>query len=415
MSEHVGPAHRAIEPAKGHLKRRLGLWHVVLYGLGVTIGAGIYVLIGDAAWRAAEHAPFAFVIAALVMAPTALTLAELTTRYPVSAGEAAFVGAAFGRNDLSVLVGLLVIGVGVVSAAAISLGSVGYIRIFLDWPEMLLIAGVVASMGLIAVWGIEESVTLAAVMTMIEVGGLVIVIVASLIARPDSLPEIAHTMLPDAEAQVWLGVLSAGLIAFFAFIGFEGIVNVAEETHDPTRTLRRAIYLTLVLATVLYIAVAAVSVVIVPSAELARSKAPLALVFERATGASPLWLSAIAIIATLNGIIVQIIMASRVVYGLADQGRLPSVLARVSPVTSTPVVATGLVVSIVLALALFFPLGTLAEWTSRITLVVFALVNLALVRIKLRGDPAPEGVVVQPLAVPVLGAIVCVVFLLAGG
>lgn len=400
---------------KTHLKRRLGLWHVVLYGLGVTIGAGIYVLIGDAAWRAAEHAPFAFVIAALVMAPTALTLAELTTRYPVSAGEAAFVGAAFNRNGLAVLVGLLVIGVGIVSAAAISLGSVGYIRVFLDLPDVVLITAVVAGMSLIAVWGIEESVTLAAAMTVIEIGGLLIVIAASLIARPDSLPEIAHTMLPDAEAQVWLGVLSAGLIAFFAFIGFEGIVNVAEETRDPTQTLRRAIYLTLVLATLLYIAVAAVSVVIVPAAELGQSKAPLALVFERATGASPLWLSAIAIIATLNGVIVQIIMASRVVYGLADQGRLPAVLARVNSVTATPVIATVLIAACVYALAMFFPLGALAEWTSRITLVVFALVNLALLRIKLRGDPAPPGVVVQPLAVPLVGAIVCVAFLLIGG
>lgn len=411
----TGDAAAARDATRPQLKRRLGLWHVVLYGLGVTIGAGIYVLIGDAAGRAGEHAPFAFVIAALVMTPTALSLAELATRYPVSAGEAAFVGAAFGRNDLSVLVGLLVIGVGVVSASAISLGSVGYIRVFLDWPEPLLVVAVVASMGLIAVWGIEESVTLAAVMTVIEIGGLLIVIVASLIARPDSLPEIAYTMWPALEVSVWLGVLSAGLIAFFAFIGFEGIVNVAEETRDPTRTLRRAIYLTLVLATVLYVAVAAVSVVIVPPAELGQSKAPLALVFERATGASPLWLSAIAIVATLNGVIVQIIMASRVVYGLADQGRLPSLFARVSPVTSTPVVATGLVAAVVLALALFVPLGTLAEWTSRITLVVFALVNLALMRIKLRGDPAPEGVVVQPLAVPVLGAVVCVIFLLIGG
>ena len=111
----------------------------------------------------------------------------------------------------------------------------------------------------------------------------------------------------------------------------------------------------------------------------------------------------------------QIIMASRVVYGLADQGRLPPVLARVNPVTATPVIATGLIVACVYVLAMFFPLGALAEWTSRITLVVFALVNLALLRIKWRGDPAPPGVVVQPMAVPLVGAVVCVAFLLIGG
>ncbi len=397
------------------LKRKLTLWHVVLYGLGVTIGAGIYVLIGNAAWRAAEHAPFAFVVAALVMAPTALSLAELTTRYPVSAGEAAFVGVAFEWRALTLLVGLLVVGVGLVSAAAISHGSVGYIRVFLDWPPVLLLTLVILAMGLVAAWGIEESVTLAAVMTLIEIAGLLIVVGAGLIAKPESWPALAHTVMPDLEPGVWLGVLSAGLIAFFAFIGFEGIVNVAEEVKDPTVTLRRAIYLTLLISTVLYIAVAAVSVVVVPPAELGRSEAPLALVFERATGASPRWLGAIAIIATLNGIIVQIIMASRVIYGLAVQGRLPAALARVHPVTATPIVATGLVVVAVYLLAVFLPLEQLAVWTSRITLVVFALVNAALVRIKLRGDPAPAGVAVQPLAVPALGAIICVAFLLAGG
>jgi amino acid transporter len=401
--------------APSGLKRKLTLWHVVLYGLGVTIGAGIYVLIGDAAWRAAEHAPFAFVIAAIVMAPTALSLAELASRYPVSAGEAAFVGAAFEWRTLSVLVGLLVAGVGVVSAAAISLGSVGYIRIFIDLPPGVVLTLVVLGMGLIAAWGIQESVTLAALMTVIEIGGLLIVVVAGLIARPDSLPAIAHTVLPDPEPGVWLGVLSAGLIAFFAFIGFEGIVNVAEEVKEPTVTLRRAIYLTLIMATLLYLMVAAVSVVIVPPAELAQSTAPLALVFERATGASPHWLSVIAIIATLNGVIVQMIMASRVIYGLADRGQLPLVLARVNPMTSTPVVATGLVVVVVYLLAVGLPLTALAQWTSMITLVIFALVNAALVRIKLRGDPPPLGVVVQPLAVPVLGMLICVAFLAASG
>ncbi|MEZ5925593.1 MAG: APC family permease [Hyphomicrobiaceae bacterium] len=415
MSEATDPDLAAGNRRKAGLRRSLTLWHVVLYGLGVTIGAGIYVLIGDAAGSAGTNAPFAFVVAALVMAPTALSLAELATRHPVSAGEAAFVGAAFRWPALSVTVGSLVVGVGIVSAAAISLGSVGYIRVFVDLPPGVLLTLVVLGMGLIAAWGIEESVTLAAIMTVIEIGGLLIVVVASLVWHPESLPAVAGTLVPTLGTDAWLGILSAGLIAFFAFIGFEGIVNVAEEVKAPTVTLRRAIYMTLLISTILYLLVAAVSVVIVPPAELSRSDAPLALVFERATGASPLWLSAIAIIATLNGVIVQMIMASRVIYGLADRGNLPKVLASVSPTTSTPLISTGLVVAIVYALALLLPLVALAEWTSRITLVVFALVNAALIRIKLRGDPAPAGVVIQPMAVPVAGCLICLAFLLAGG
>ncbi len=174
---------------------------------------------------------------------------------------------------MTLIVGLLVVGVGVVSAAAISHGSVGYIRVFLDWPPALLTdAGHsrhgddrrLGHRGIGHARGRHDAHR--------DRRALLIVVGAGLIAKPESLPAIAHTVMPDLEPAVWLGVLSAGLIAFFAFIGFEGIVNVAEEVKDPTVTLRRAIYLTLIIATVLYIAVAAVSVVIVPPAELGQSR-----------------------------------------------------------------------------------------------------------------------------------------------
>ncbi len=199
----------------------------------------------------------------------------------------------------------------------------------------------------------------------------------------------------------------------FAFIGFEAIVNVAEELHEPERTPPRAIFLTLAPTTLLYVLVVWVALVAVAPAELAASKAPLALVFERLTGASPAAMSAIAIVATLNGIIVQIILAARVLYGLARQGNLPAVLQEVSPLTRTPLAATALAVVLVLLPALLMPLEGLADLASRFTLCLFALVNLALIRIKASEPEPPRGIYIAPRWVPWAGLASCVAFLLA--
>lgn len=395
------------------LERTLGLTHAVLYGLGVTIGAGIYVLVGPAAGRAGMAAPLAFLVAAVLMALTAASFAELGSRMPVAAGEAAYIRAGFGSSRAGMLAGLLVIAIAIVSAAAISNGSAGYIRVFLPAPEPLVVAGVVLAMGAVAAWGIKESVTFAGIMTLIEIGGLLLVIGAGLIFEPAVIARLPEAVPSALDARLVAGMMAASLLAVFAFIGFEGIVNIAEEVKEPARVLPRAIFITLVLTSALYFMVVWVALVTLPADVLAASKAPLALVFERLTGLSPRVLGAIAIVATLNGIIVQIIMGSRVLYGLSGQGALPEALGRVSAVTHTPLVATGLMVALVLVFALLLPLERLAEWTSRITLVLFALVNLALVRIKLGERQPPAGVYVAPRWVPVLGALSCLGFLLA--
>lgn len=398
-----GPARRP------ELRRRLTLPLLVLYGLGVTIGAGIYVLVGAAAGRAGLNAPFAFVIAALVMAFTAAAFSELAGRYPVSAGEAAYVRAGFGSNLLSVLTGLMVISAGTVSSAAISIGSVGYIRELVDLPASALVSAIIVAMGLIAAWGILESVLFAALFTLVEAAGLIAIVVAGF-SDPDLVARLPEVTSGLSEPAVWGGIVTGGLLAFFAFIGFEDLVNVAEEARDPERTLPWAIFLTLALTTVIYFLVASVAVLTVAPDVLAASSAPLNDVFQKVTDVPPVVIVAIAIVATLNTIIVQMIMAARVIYGLAAQDNLPAVFARVNPVTRTPLVATASVVAIVLALALAFPLEGLAETTSRITLLVFALVNMALVALKLKGVPAPEGAVTVPLAVPVIGFVASLAF-----
>ena len=396
------------------LKRALSLPLVVLYGIGVTVGAGIYVLIGVTAGKAGVHAPFAFLLAAVVVALSAAAFAEMAGRLPVSAGEAAYVQEGFKSNIMSLGVGLMVITSAVVSSAAISIGATGYILEFLSAPDTLIVVAVILLMGGVAAWGIMESVTFAGLFTIIEVAGLLVIVGAGILNDPGLMLRLPEIVPPLNDITPWLAVYGSGLLAFFAFVGFEDIVNLAEETRNPRKTLPWAIFLTLLLSTLIYVLVVSVAVLSVPIDKLAASQAPLAFVFNQITGMPSVAMTAVAIVATLNGVIVQIIMASRVLYGLSQQGRVPALFGRVNPVTHTPLVATGTVVGLILVLALFFPLQHLAEMTSRVVLTIFLLVNISLILIKRRGTPAPEGAFTVPLWVPVVGCASCL-FVLGGG
>ena len=189
-------------------------------------------------------------------------------------------------------------------------------------------------------------------------------------------------------------------------------MNISEEMKNPSRTLPWALFITLGVTAFLYMTVVWVAVVAVPPAELAHSSAPLALVFQRLTGLPLSVLSVIAIVATVNGIIVHMLMIGRVLYGLADQGSLPAFLARVNARSGAPVVATLFGVGAILILALGIPLTGLAEWTSRLTLGAFVLVNLALLRIKTRESEPPAGVFVVPIWVPIAGLLTSAALLL---
>ena len=392
------------------LQRRLSLPLLVLYGIGITIGAGIYVLIGAVAGHAGRYAPWSFVLAAVVMAFTVGSYAELTTRFPVSAGEAAYVRAAFRSRAASTLTGLLTIVIGIVSSAAVALGAAGYIAQFTDLPPRAVVALVLAGLGAVAAWGILESVLLASLFTLIEAGGLLVIIVAGWQAQ---VPLASALALPPLDIATLSGIGYASLLAFFAFIGFEDLANVVEEAKVPHRDIPRAMVLTLVISTVLYVAVAAIAVAAVPVAELAASPAPLSLVFRTLAGVSPATISVIAIVATLNTILAQMTMAARVVYGMAKQGDLPGFAGRVHPKTATPLIATALIVAATLALALLVPFERLAEGTSLATLVVFALVNLALLRLRHRKIHTDGPHIRVPLWVPAAGFVSCLAMMAA--
>lgn len=396
------------EPA---LRRVIGLPLLILYGLGTTVGAGIYVLVGATVARAGVFAPVSFLVAAFVMMFTAGSFAELAGRVPKSSAEAAFVDAAFNRDWLTLATGLSILAATTIAAAAIALGCAGYIQVLVPLPQMTIAVAVVASMGVIAALGVKGSVTFAGILTVVEIAGLLAIVFAGVRSNPEIFSDLGAVIPPFGEKPVLLGVFSASLLAFFAFIGFDDVVNLAEETRNPKKLMPWAIGITLLIVTVIYFAVALVAVRSVPLPELAQSNAPIRLLFERLTSISPTGITLIAIVATMNGIVIQIIMAARVIFGLSRKNQLPSILSRINPVTRTPVNATVLITSAIIAFSFFASLEYLAALTSQIMLAVFTLVNLALVTMKLRGEPAPAQVFTVPLIIPIAGVVTCLALL----
>ncbi len=395
-------------PSQG-LKRAIGLPLVTLYGLGNILGAGIYVLVGKVAATAGIFTPLSFLLASIIAGLTAFSYSELSTRFPVSAGEAVYLQAGFNFKWLSTSVGLLIILAGIVSAAAITRGFVGYFQAFFELPTALVIIGLVVVLGALAAWGIVESLRVAALLTLMEVFGLLLIL---WVAFPDSasMGDSLMAMSKPDSAAAWHGILLGGILAFYAYIGFEDMVNVAEEVREPHINMPKAILIALVVSTLLYMGVALVAIASVPVDELAASDAPLAFIYQRATGQEPTIIVSIALFAVVNGALIQIIMASRVCYGMSRQGWLPGFLSSVNETTGTPLIATLLVAVLLLVMALWFPIETLARFASLLLLIVFTLVNLALWRIKRTGD-GHKDVFLVPNWVPLAGFVTSSAFL----
>ena len=390
------------------LRRTLSLPMMTLYGVGTTIGAGIYVLVGKVAGAAGLLAPVSFVLAAVLAAFSAFSFAELSSRFPRSAGEAIYVTEGLGARRLGTAVGLLVVLSGIVSSATISIGAAGYFKTLFAVPDVPVIICVIVLLGAVAIWGIKEAVTIAAILTLFEIAGLALIIWVGRDAFA-SIPDVLSANPPVFDLAVLLGITSGVVLAFFAFIGFEDMVNVAEEVRDVHRNLPRAIILTLIFTTLIYVIVSLVATYSLPVDEVAASEAPLALIYTTATGRSPWPISLIGLVAVVNGALVQMIMGSRVLYGLARQGQVWSAFGTVNQRTRTPINATVAVTGTVLFFALALPLENLARLTSWIVLIVFAIVNLALFVLKMR-EPSPTGAITVPVWVPAAGFIVSTCF-----
>ena len=385
------------------LKPSLGFWALFVYGVGDILGAGIYALVGKIAGIAGAASWIAFLIAIAAALLTALSYAELVNRFPHSGGASYFCQQAFQRPEPAILVGWLVFCSGVASMATLSHAFAGYFGELLPQvsPAVLVVL-FLAAVSLVNFLGIELSSLANITCTAIETGGLLIIIAAGLFFLSGGHAPVAPPAAP-LQPIAWIAVLQAGALAFYACIGFEDLVNVAEEAREPRRDVPRALLAALLVAGALYLIVAAICVAVVAPERLAESPAPLLLVLQQAAPAVPLELFAvIPLFAVANSALLNGIMASRLLFGMSRERLLPWWLARVHAGRRTPHVAIIVVLAVAAVLALSGTLVYLAGTASVLLLGVFAMVHLALLAVKLR-EPAPESGFRIPMIIPAVG------------
>lgn len=374
---------------------------LVFYGLGIIVGAGVYVVIGDVIREAGTLAVCSFALAGAVAGLIALSYAELGARHPEAAGAAAYVKEAFGSDRLSQLTGFAVAVVVLISAATIARGTAGYAHTFVPLPEALIGSLVVLVFTAVSCLGVKNSVRTAAVMTVIELGGLMVVVSAGWATVRD-VPGPALAFVPNG-LEAWTRVSAGAFLAFFAFIGFENLANMAEEAKNASRTIPWAILLSLGMSTVIYMAVAFVVLGAVPLEEAAASKAPLLSVIELRGWSISNAFAALALVAVANGVLIQILMLSRLFYGMARRSLLPSGLAVLSQ-RQVPVRATLLAGVLVLASTVALPFDALLRLSTTLTLLVFALVSLSLWRLQ-QSAPRRDLAFHVPRWVPIAAAL----------
>jgi amino acid transporter len=392
------PATRAPGSTDRALRRTLGLWQVTVSGVGVILGAGVYALIGPASARAGGALWLSFVIAAIAAGLTAYSYGRLVQRRPKDSPEFQYTALAFGPR-VGFVAGWLMLVADVLAAGAVALGFGGYLAHLAGTSVTLNALILLALVALTLHVGISQSVALAMVLTVVEALGLLFVIMLG-------LPHWGATNyleMPEAMSGVWAG---AALI-FFAYLGFDELGNFAEEMRAPERDLPRALLLSLVLTTAVYVLVALSAIAAVGWRDLSTSPAPLALVARRALGPrADTALALMALAATANTVLLLVLSASRSVYGMASQGRLPRRLARIGR-RSIPVTATWSALGITTLVVIAGDLVQAAAMTDAAVLASFMLVNASLLWLARGRRGRPSRRAIPDLLIPGAALLMC--------
>ena len=404
----IGSVNSESTPQDPTLIRSIGPFQLTLYGLGSMLGAGIYGLIGQAAGQVGNAVWISFLVAMVAALLTALSYASLGSRYPHAGGAAFVTQKAYGMPLLSFVVGLAVVCSCLASVATQSQVFAGNLNVLLSpasFPMWAIGVGFLLIMAALVLRGIKESMWVNVAFTLVEAAGLLLVIVVG-IPYWGSVDLLEIKDLPGGDAAVLL-VMHGAVLTFFAFIGFEDTLNVAEECRDPQRTIPIALVTAMVIGTLIYVAVAITAVSVVPWRELAQAPGPLTEVMARAAPALAPWVfTAVTLFAVANTALVNYVTSSRLVYGLARQGLLPRALGQVHQRTRTPHLAAILLLVILLPLALLGGIANLASASVLLLLAVFAVVNGALFILKGR-ETEPPGRFEIPRWVPATGTVVC--------
>lgn len=384
------------------LKRHMGLFSTTMYGIGIILGAGIYVLVGNAAATAGNSVWMSFLLGMAVSVLSGLSYAELASRYPRAAAEYVFVKNAFRNNLVASTIGWLTIFISIIAAATVALGFGGYLTEFVHVPIIVSAALLIVGLSVVNFLGIRESSTLNIIFTLVEIAGLGIIIYLGFFTN--NLQHINYLEMPFGIQ----GVFSGFVLIFFAFIGFEDIVNISEETKNARRIIPKAILFSVLITGIIYILVSLASIQIMPWNELGQSVAPLADAAGKALGVNgAVLLSAIALFATTNTVLIILLSGSRMLYGLSSHGSLHNVFSRIHLRTKTPWVA---ILVIMMASILFLMLGnivTVAHITVFLLVIVYSMVNLSVIVLRVR-EPNVERSFKVPISIrnyPILSII----------
>ncbi|MFN3005378.1 APC family permease [Mycolicibacterium wolinskyi] len=393
------------------LKRKITGPLLFLFILGDVLGAGIYALMGVLAGKVGGALWAPLLVALLLALLTAGSYAELVTKYPKAGGAAVFAERAFRQPLVSFIIGFCMLAAGVTSAAGLALAFAGdYLATFIDVPAIPAAIVFLALVAALNARGISESVKSNVVMTVIELTGLLIVIVAGAVAVGRGHGDASRIVEFPADSVPALAILAGAIIAYYSFVGFETSANVAEEIRDPSKVYPMALFGALTAAGVVYVLVGLASAAVLSPSQLSQSSGPLLDVVSESGLGVPDWVfSAIALIAVANGALLTMIMASRLAYGMAEHNLLPKPLSAVLPRRRTPWVAIVATTAVAMVLTLIGDLSTLAETVVLLLLIVFISTNVAV--LVLRRDTVDHNHFRVWTAVPVLGVASCLLLL----
>jgi basic amino acid/polyamine antiporter, APA family len=404
-------------PASGagqvSLKRAIGPKLLILFIIGDILGTGVYALTGTVAGKVGGALWLPFLIGFFIALLTAMSYVELVTKYPRAAGAALYTQLAFKKPFFTFMVAFTVMSSGLTSASAAARAIGGdYLEAFFTLPSVVVGIVFIVAVAALNYRGVSESVKTNIVFTLIELTGLLVIVLIGVYAvitgagEPSRLTEINT----EQAGGLMYALLGSTALAFFAFVGFEDSVNMAEETKDPSRNFPRAIFLGVAITSTVYILVAITSSLLVEPGVLEQSSGPL-LEVVKAGGLSfpPQLFAAIAIFAVANSALINMMMASRLVYGLANEGVVPRRLGWVDPRRRTPVIGILFTTALAIALISTGEIAGLGDTTAFLLLCVFTVVNVAV--LVLRKDRVEHAHYRTPTALPVIGAVLA--FILA--
>lgn len=393
------------------LKRAITGPMLLLFILGDVLGAGVYALAGTIAGEVGGAIWVPLLIALCFAMLTAGSYAELVTKYPHAGASAVFAGKAFTSPLISFMVGFCMLAAGVTSAAGLSLAFAGdYMAPFIDLPPHIVALIFLVVIALLNARGIKESLSANLVMTVIEVSGLLLVIIAAVWFFRSGNGDLSRAVQFKEGVNPAFAVLGAALLAFYSFVGFETSANLAEEVRNVRTVYPRALFGALLIAGAIYMGVGIAAATVMPIEQLVHSSAPLLEVVKASNlGIPPRLFAFIALVAVANGALLTMIMSSRLAYGMSRQGLLPNALSNVLPERRTPWVAIVATTVVAIILTLTGSLATLAETVVLLLLFVFISTNLAV--LVLRKDTVEADHFRVPTWVPVLAIVSCLILL----